>query len=82
MFSEKWLYDQRAVDSFETKEFNFDVSNSGINLPDSVPITEIDIFKAVFDEYLVQHIVEETNKYYRFIVSTNKDIKVRSKLRT
>lgn len=29
---------------------------------------ELNIFKQIFDENLVQHIVEETNKFYHFLV--------------
>lgn len=80
MFSEKWFYDDTAINSFEHKKFDFDDSNTGVKLDDlPSPFTEYDIFKTVFDEDLVQHIVDETNKYYHFVIS-NKEITVKSKL--
>lgn len=40
---------------------------------------EIDIFKALFDEHFVDHIVEQTNKYFKFI-KNNFTLKSKSKL--
>jgi len=80
VFSEKWFYDDNAINSFEHKKFDFDDSNTGVKLDDlPSPLTEYDIFKTVFDEDLVQHIVDETNKFYHFVIS-NKEITVNSKL--
>jgi len=45
----------------------------------AIDFTELDIFKLIFDEDLVQHIVEETNKFYYFLVN-NKLLKQHSKL--
>lgn len=79
-FSEKWFYDDTAINSFEHNKFDFDDSNTGVKLDDlPSPFTEYDIFKTVFDEDLVQHIVDETNKYYHFVIS-KKEITVKSKL--
>lgn len=80
VFSEKWFYDDTAINSFEHKKFDFDDSNIGVKLDDlPSPLTEYDIFKTIFDEDLVQHIVDETNKFYHFVIS-NKEITINSKL--
>lgn len=48
---------------------------------DDIPnnLKKFDIFKAIFDEYFVDHIVEETNKYFKFI-QANFTFKNKSKL--
>jgi len=52
---------------------NFDSSHSGVNndLINNVPSENLElyIFKHIFDEDLVQHIVDETNKFYHFLVN-------------
>jgi len=39
----------------------------------------MDIFKIIFDEHLVQHIVDETNKFFHYVIK-NLVIKQHSKL--
>lgn len=52
---------------------NFDSSHSGVNndLINNVPQKKLElyIFKHIFDKDLVQHIVDETNKFYPFLVN-------------
>lgn len=71
---------------YSPNSFHFDNSQSGIdndlinNLDsESSEYKELNIFKQIFDEDLVQHIVEETNKFYHFLVN-NKVLSKHSKL--
>jgi len=80
VFSDKWIFDKTSLSNFQPKHFLFDSLNSGSMLED-IPenFKEIDIFKAFFDEHFVDHIVEQTNKYFKFII-INFTLKKKSKL--
>lgn len=84
VFSGQWNFNEDACSKFIPKKFNFNDSQSGVNLDfiDDLPpeFSELDIFKMIFDEHLVQHIVEETNKFFHFIMK-NKVLKQHSKLK-
>jgi len=84
VFSGQWNFNDDVYSKFIPKKFNFNDSQSGINLDfidDLAPeFSELDIFKMIFDEHLVQHIVEETNKFFHFIIK-NKVLQQHCKLK-
>lgn len=76
LFSGHWNFNENMVLQYSPNSFHFDNSQSGIdndlinNLDsESSEYKELNIFKQIFDEDLVQHIVEETNKFYHFLVN-------------
>lgn len=60
------LFEWKSKRYFPTEEFTFDESSSGI-VDDVLELgnncTESECFKAIFDQALVEHIVNETNRY-------------------
>jgi len=82
-FSGSWNFNEEQNSNYKATSFDFDTSQCGVNkhfIDDlAIDFTEFDIFKLIFDEDLVQQIVEETNKFYYFLVN-NKLLKQHSKL--
>lgn len=73
LFSGLWNFNKNMLPQYCPNNLNFDSSHSGVNndLINDVPSENLElyIFKHIFDEDLVQHIVEETNKFYHFLVN-------------
>jgi len=68
VFSGQWNFNEDVCSKYIPKQFHFNDAQSGINLDfiyDLAPdFSKLDIFKMIFDEHLVQHIVEQTNKFF------------------
>lgn len=58
-----------------SNNLNFDCLQSGVNndLNNNLPLEhlKLHVFKHIFDEDRVQHIVDETNKFYNFLVKNS-----------
>lgn len=70
-FSDQWNFDEKVCSEYVPKQIKF-IDASGVNsdvLDDLSPeFCEMDIFKIIFDENLVQHIVDETNKFFHYVM--------------
>jgi hypothetical protein len=69
LFSGLWNFNENILPQYCPNNLKFDSSNSGVNNVPSENL-ELYIFKHIFDEDLVQHIVDETNKFYHFLVNS------------
>jgi len=70
VFSGQWNFDENVCSEYVPTQIKFNDA-SGVNvdvLDDLSPeFCEMDIFKIIFDEHLVQHIVDETNKFLHYV---------------
>ncbi|KAL4113798.1 hypothetical protein QTP88_017371 [Uroleucon formosanum] len=69
--SSQWNFDENVCSEYIPTQIKFnDASSVNVDVLDdlSPEFCEMDIFKIIFDEHLVQHIVDETNKCFHYAI--------------
>jgi len=73
LFSGLWNFNENMLPQYCPNNLNFNCSQSGVNneLLNNLPSENLElyIFKHIIDEDLIQHIVDETNKFYHFLAN-------------